>query len=503
MTVSLHPSYEEFCELAKRGNVVPVYADIIADGDTPVSAFRKLENGEFCFLFESAEQKEGSGRFSFLGFYPRLVLESDGRNFSIREIGEVHSSPISKDPLVHLEEVMRRFTFVPAEELPRFAGGAVGFLGYDVVRSFEPTVPLPKHNALGLPEMMFMVMNLLVVFDHRERRMKLIANAFLENGEDGERAYAAAKALIESALARLASPCELPYIDAQRPSVAADAQSNMSQEHFEAAVETAKQHIVAGDVFQVVLSQRFQTEFSGDPLELYRCLRLINPSPYMFCLRLGNFSLVGSSPELHVRVVDRTVEVRPIAGTRRRGKNAEEDERNSQELLADPKERAEHVMLVDLARNDLGRIAEFGSVRVTEQMIVERYSHVMHIVSHVTARLAAGKTAYDVMRATFPAGTVSGAPKIRAMQIINELEQEQRGCYAGAVGYFGFDGALDCCIALRSVVLKNNRAYVQAGAGIVADSNPCAEYKETVSKAMATMHAIGRAAEISHGSGNR
>jgi anthranilate synthase component 1 len=497
MTVSLHPSPEEFRKLAKRGNVIPVYSDIIADGDTPVSAFRKLDDGGPCFLFESAEQKEGSGRFSFLGFYPRVVMRSDGSNFSIEEDGRRQAAPISKDPLVHLEEVMNRFKFVAAPELPRFAGGAVGFLGYDVVRSFEPTVPSPDKDELGLPEMLFMIMSLLVVFDHRERRMKLIANVVLDDGENHEKAYTAAKDLIESALKRLSLPCELPYIDAQRKGPPADTQSNMSQERFEAAVETAKRHIVAGDIFQVVLSQRFETEFTGDALDLYRCLRLINPSPYMFCLRLGDFSLVGSSPELHVRVMDRVVEVRPIAGTRRRGKSAEEDQRNSEELLSDLKERAEHVMLVDLARNDLGRIAEFGSVRVTEQMIVERYSHVMHLVSHVTARLAANKTAYDAMRATFPAGTVSGAPKIRAMQIINDLEQEKRGCYAGAVGYFGFDGALDCCIALRSVVLKNNRAYVQAGAGIVADSSPSAEYKETLSKAMATMEAIGRAAEIS------
>lgn len=495
-SVSLHPSCDEFRELAKRGNVMPVYADIIADGDTPVSAFRKLDDGGRCFLFESAEQKEGSGRFSFLGFYPRVVMQSDGRSFSVEEGGRQRTTTILNDPLVHLEEVMNGFKFVAAPELPRFAGGAVGFLGYDVVRSFEPTVPSPDKDELGVPEMLFMVMSLLVVFDHRERRMKLIANAFLDGEKDHEKAYAAAKALIESALARLSRPCELPYIDAQRKGPPADTQSNMSRERFEAGVETAKRHIVAGDIFQVVLSQRFETEFAGDALDLYRCLRLINPSPYMFCLRLGDFSLVGSSPELHVRVMDRVVEVRPIAGTRRRGKSVEEDQRNSEELLSDLKERAEHVMLVDLARNDLGRIAEFGSVRVTEQMLVERYSHVMHLVSHVTARLAANKTAYDAMRATFPAGTVSGAPKIRAMQIINDLEQEKRGCYAGAVGYFGFDGALDCCIALRSVVLKNNRAYVQAGAGIVADSSPSAEYKETLSKAMATMEAIGRAAEI-------
>jgi anthranilate synthase component 1 len=272
--------------------------------------------------------------------------------------------------------------------------------------------------------------------------------------------------------------------------------SNTTQEKFEAAVRTAKEHIRAGDAFQIVLSQRFETDFTGDPLKLYRCLRLVNPSPYMFCLRFGeSFSLVGSSPELHVRVTDDLAEVRPIAGTRPRGKTPEEDERNAAELLADPKERAEHVMLIDLARNDLGRIAEVGSVRVTEQMVIERYSHVMHIGSQVVARLRKDQTAFDVMRATFPAGTVSGAPKIRAMQIINELENKKRGCYAGAVGYFGFDGALDCCIALRSIVLKDGRAYLQAGAGIVADSDPTSEYEETVNKAMAMVDAISRASD--------
>jgi anthranilate synthase component I len=392
---------------------------------------------------------------------------------------------------------MHRFRFVPAVELPRFAGGAVGYVGYDVARSFEPTIPAPTTDELGVPEMMFMIMRLLVVFDHRERRMKLIANVFLDNAQDKTTAYGAAKALIEASVTKLSSPCELRYIDAQLTTAPVDMQSNMSREGFETAVRRVKHYIVAGDIFQAVLSQRFQTQFAGDPLDLYRCLRLINPSPYMFCLRLGaDFSLVGSSPELHVTVADGIVELRPIAGTRRRGKNVEEDQRNAEELLSDAKERAEHVMLVDLARNDLGRIAAVGSVRVTELMVVERYSHVLHLVSHVTAKLAAGKSAYDVMRATFPAGTVSGAPKIRAMQIINELEQEKRGCYAGAVGYFGFDGALDCCIALRSVVLKGNRAYIQAGAGIVADSNPSAEYQETVSKAMATMQAVARATEV-------
>src|SRR5207248_3230216 len=283
---------------------------------------------------------------------------------------------------------------------------------------------------------------------------------------DAAAAHAAAEKKIGEALTRLSSDAHLPLIDAQKPVSRRRVRSNTTQEKFETAVRTAKEHIRAGDAFQIVISQRFETDFTGDPLKLYRCLRLVNPSPYMFCLRFGNaFSLVGSSPELHVRVTDDVAEVRPIAGTRRRGKTAEEDARNAAELLADPKERAEHVMLIDLARNDLGRVAEVGSVRVTEQMVIERYSHVMHIGSHVVARLRKDKTAFDVMRATFPAGTVSGAPKIRAMQIINQLENKKRGCYAGAVGYFGFDGALDCCIALRSILLKNGRAYLQAGAG--------------------------------------
>jgi anthranilate synthase component 1 len=326
--------------------------------------------------------------------------------------------------------------------------------------------------------------------------VKIVANAFLDEHENAEAAHHAAEQRIRDALDRLASPAPLPLIDAQKAVSQLSVRSNTTREKFEAAVLKAKEHIRAGDAFQIVLSQRFETHFTGDPLKLYRCLRLVNPSPYMFCLRFGDsFSLVGSSPELHVRVTDDLAEVRPIAGTRRRGQTAEEDERNAAELLADPKERAEHVMLIDLARNDLGRVAEIGSVRVTEQMVIERYSHVMHLGSHVVARLRPDQTAFDVMRATFPAGTVSGAPKIRAMQIISELENKKRGCYAGAVGYFGFDGALDCCIALRSIVLKDGRAYLQAGAGIVADSDPASEYQETVNKAKAMVDAISRASD--------
>jgi anthranilate synthase component 1 len=478
--LTIVPSPERFAELAKLGNVIPVFVDFVADGETPASAYQKLDDGGHSFLFESAETTEQSGRYSFLGFDPRQIVRGEN----------------AEDPLMALEKVMAGFRFVAQPNLPRFAGGAVGFLGYDAARYFERSLPEPPEDDLQLPEMIFMIMGLLVVFDHRYRRVKIVANAFLDDHADPATAYQGAETKIRNALAKLSGAARLPLIDAQKAISPRAVRSNLTQDKFEAAVLAAKEHIRAGDAFQIVLSQRFETEFTGDPLKLYRCLRLVNPSPYMFCLRFGDsFSLVGSSPELHVRVTDDFAEVRPIAGTRRRGETSEEDERNAAELLADPKERAEHVMLIDLARNDLGRVAEVGSVRVTEQMVIERYSHVMHIGSHVVARLREGQTAFDVMRATFPAGTVSGAPKIRAMQIISELENKKRGCYAGAVGYFGFDGALDCCIALRSIVLKNGRAYLQAGAGIVADSDPASEYQETVNKAKAMVDAITRASD--------
>lgn len=478
--LTIVPSPEQFEEFARQGNVVPVYVDFVADAETPASAFQKLADGGYSFLFESAEQTEQSGRYSFLGFDPQLIVRAEK----------------GQDPLTTLERVMSSFRFVAQPNLPRFAGGAVGFLGYDAARYFEKALPLPPRDDLQLPEMLFMIMGLLVVFDHRYRRVKIVANAFLNDHSNPAAAYQAAEKKIHDALARLSGAAQLPLIDAQKIVLRKEVRSNVTRQSFEAGVLKAKEHIRAGDAFQIVLSQRFETEFTGDALKLYRCLRLVNPSPYMFCLRFGDsFSLVGSSPELHVRVTDDVAEVRPIAGTRKRGQSTEEDERNATALLADPKERAEHVMLIDLARNDLGRVAEIGSVRVTEQMVIERYSHVMHLGSHVIARLGQGKTAYDAMRATFPAGTVSGAPKIRAMQIINELETTKRGCYAGAVGYFGFDGALDCCIALRSIVLKDGRAYLQAGAGIVADSDPASEYQETVNKAMAMVDAISRASD--------
>ncbi|PYL56274.1 MAG: anthranilate synthase component I, partial [Verrucomicrobia bacterium] len=327
------------------------------------------------------------------------------------------------------------------------------------------------------------------------RSLKIVVNAFLEEGPP-EEVYARVAESVGALMRQLAQPADLPLVLTEECEMQ-PARSTFHRDEFERAVQQAKEYIRAGDIFQVVLSQRFEADFGGDPLDFYRCLRFINPSPYMFCLKLGDdFALVGSSPEMHVRLVGDTIDIRPIAGTRSRGATVAQDERNAAELLADPKERAEHIMLVDLARNDVGRIADFGSVRVTEMMEIERYSHVMHIVSNVTGRLRTGCSAFDLVKATFPAGTVSGAPKIRAMQIISELEKTRRGCYAGAIGYFGFDGSVDSCIALRCAVLKNGRAHFQAGAGIVADSNPRLEYEETVSKARAMSKALAKAARM-------
>ena len=491
------PTLGEFQKLALNANVVPLSLELVADVETPVSAFQKLDRSAYSFLFESTEKNEVSGRFSFLGVEPRVIFQSKGRDISITRGEATSRFQTSTDPLSELRRLMSAYRFAARPDLPRFAGGAVGFIGYDVVRFFEPTVPAAAHDDIDLPEMIFMITGALLIFDHRFRTLKIVANAFLDPKVAAAEAYEQTATEIQRIVEQLGKPVSLPIISAAPNSLPREPRSNMSRDQFEAIVAKAQEHIRAGDVFQVVLSQRFETEFRGDPIDLYRALRFVNPSPYMFCLKFGeNFSLVGSSPEMHVRVSDRTAEIRPIAGTRPRGQTQEDDEKNAAELLIDPKERAEHVMLVDLARNDLGRIAEFGTVRVTEQMVIERYSHVMHIVSHVVAKLQPDKDAYEVMRATFPAGTVSGAPKVRAMQIISELEKSKRGCYAGTVGYFGFDGALDSCIVLRSVVLKNGRAYFQAGAGIVADSKPAAEFQETVNKALALTQAISLAESL-------
>jgi anthranilate synthase component 1 len=497
MKAQITPSIDEFCELARRGNVIPIFAEFIADNETPVSAFKKLESPEasYSFLFESTEKNDVSGRFSFLGIDPRVVIKTYGHELQIVESGNERRVQITGDPLDEIGQLMARYQFVSRPELPRFSGGAVGFLGYEAIHFFEPKVPIAERDELQLPEIVFMITSILLIFDHRLRTLKIVANAFLEDGSL-EKVYARATDSIRAIMRQLGKPVDLPLVPPADPETQ-PAHSNFRPVEFKRAVDRAKEYIRAGDILQVVLSQRFESDFSGDPLDFYRCLRFINPSPYMFCLKFdGDFALVGSSPEMHVRLTGDLVEIRPLAGTRPRGATSAQDERNAAELLADPKERAEHVMLVDLARNDVGRVSDYGRVCVTELMGIERYSHVMHIVSNVTGRLRTGSTGFDLVKATFPAGTVSGAPKIRAMQIISELEGTRRGCYAGAIGYFGFDGNVDSCIGLRCAVLKNGKAYFQAGAGIVADSNPQSEYEESVNKARAMAKALAMAKQI-------
>jgi anthranilate synthase component I len=492
----LFPSRSEFKKLAETGNLIPIYTEFVADYETPIAVFEKIDNGIRSFLLESAESNDHVGRYSFLGSDPRIYFEARGRQIVIEENGQRREFESEADPLTELQRLMARFRAVDLPGLPPFRGGAVGYIGYDAVRFFEPTVGEPPPDQLGLPEMVFIVTDTFLVFDHRFRRLKVFANAFVE-GTKIEEAYDVAAQKIRRIVDKLEEPTKPRLMNAAPIAVSLNPRSNTTPAEFHEMVRRAKGHIEAGDIFQMVPSQRFEATFDGNPILLYRALRFINPSPYMFCLRLGeHFALVGSSPEVHVRLRGRNVEIRPIAGTRKRGGTSEEDQRLAEELLADPKERAEHLMLVDLARNDVGRISEYGSVRVTEFMTVERYSHVMHIVSNVVGELDQSYSAYDVMRATFPAGTVSGAPKVRAMQLIYDFEKGKRGVYAGAVGYFGFDGQLDSCIALRSVVLKDGIAYVQAGGGVVADSVPELEYQESVNKAMATFRAIERAEQI-------
>ncbi len=502
----LRPTRDEFLTQAREANLIPVSAELMADTETPVAAFQKLldedPDGDGCaFLLESAENSEQIGRYSFLGSKPAAIFESHGRTVTITEQdGTRREFEAKEDPFRELETFLSRYRPLPqAAEgaLAPFVGGAVGFLGYDAVRFFEGTVPPAPKDELGLPEMLFLVTDTLLIFDHRFRRLRVLVNVFTE-GRDPGAAYDEARQKAGRIVRRLRAPSHLrPGVVYEEMPPGPAPSSNTTREEYEATVERGKDHIRAGDIFQFVPSQRFEVPYTGDALSLYRALRFVNPSPYMFLLQVGRrFALVGSSPEVHVRAQDGCVEIRPIAGTRRRGATPDEDRELAEGLLADPKERAEHLMLVDLARNDVGRIAEFGTVRVTDFMTIERYSHVMHIVSNVVGSLRKDRSAFDVMRATFPAGTVSGSPKVRAMQIINDLEKSKRGCYGGAVGYFGFDGNLDSCITLRSVVLKDDKAYVQAGGGVVADSTPAGEFEETVNKASGSLRALELARRI-------
>lgn len=498
----LIPDPEVFASQFVTGGVVAAYTELAADYETPLSAFQKINDGAYAFLLESAETRGDAGRYSFLGSSPRLVFESRGQEITLTDLrrGTTEVSTAEGDPLAELETLMASYQPVEANGLPLFFGGAVGYLAYDAVRYFEPTVPEPPEDALGIPDMLFMVADDVIIFDHRHRRIHVVANVVTAEFDGPGQAYAAARSRIDAMIEKLSQPMHARPVITHAPPVPVEPSSNTTKDEYCAMVEKAKEYIRAGDIFQVVPSQRFAVDYTQPPVDLYRALRHVNPSPYMFYLQFpGEFALVGSSPEVHVRAIGDKVEIRPIAGTRWRGQSEEEDAALERDLLGDPKECAEHIMLVDLARNDVGRVAEYESVQVTDLMIIERYSHVMHIVSNVIGRLKAGRSAYDVMRATFPAGTVSGSPKVRAMQIINELEKNKRCAYSGAVGYFGFDGNLDSCIALRTCVLLHGKAYVQAGAGVVADSVPENEYHETVNKAMGMIRAIERAKKLSQG----
>ncbi len=485
-----YPNKEEFIELSKEGNVIPVYREVLADFETPLSAFRKIDEKGVSYFLESVEGGENMGRYSFLGSDPSLVIESKGNMIRfIRARGADEYA--TEDPVEEIRKYMARFSFVHIKGLPRFCGGLVGYLGYDMVRFMEE-IPDKNPSDLDLPDMRMMLTDTILIFDHVDHKIKVVSNCLVEKDEPGD-AYDKACGKIDRIIEDLMKGMPDP---GPRPGKAlSEVESNFSEEDFCGIVEEAKENIRAGEVIQIVLSQRFKRRTQADPFSIYRALRSINPSPYMFYLNFGKHHLIGSSPEILVRCEDGMVELRPIAGTRRRGKDEEEDKRLEKELLADPKERAEHIMLVDLGRNDIGRVCEYSSIRVPELMVVERYSHVMHIVSGVVGKLRKDKDIYDLIRGTFPAGTVTGAPKVRAMELIDEMENTRRGPYAGAVGYISFSGNIDLCITIRTIVMTGDTAYVQAGAGIVLDSVPALEYKETQSKARALVKAIEFAEE--------
>jgi len=484
-----YPTIAEVKKLATNGNLVPIYKVIPADLETPVSVYLKLRGTSPSFLLESVEKGKQLGRYSFLGVEPTGVLTASGGTVTLREGGVVTEfHPPNGDPLITMKQILSRYSPVPNAIIPGFTGGMVGYLGYDAVRFFE-RVPLSSKEGLRLPDAVFLLVSRLVIFDHVKHQVMVVANAHIEG--NAESAYATATTTIDDIVERLRLPLAEQSSPPSRSSSTEDWQANLSRAAFEERVNKAKEYIRAGDIFQVVLSQRLSRNCDLDPFTIYRSLRMLNPSPYMFFFHLpGDVYIIGSSPELLVRLQGDQAEVRPIAGTRPRGTTPDEDEKLAAELFTDPKERAEHVMLVDLGRNDLGRVCRYGTVSVPELMKIERYSHVMHIVSSVQGTLQPGKDVFDLLRATFPAGTVSGAPKIRAMQIIASLEEERRGPYAGAIGYFSYSGAMDTCIAIRTLVMHAKRIHVQAGAGIVADSDPAREYQETLNKAQALAEAV-------------
>ncbi len=480
-------SYDEFLRLAQEGTVVPVIKRVMADLLTPVAAYLKMHRSSpYSFLLESVEGGEKVARYSFLGFDPHIIVRCRAGKVTIKT--DRGTEETNQPMLSVLRKISGRHIPVRLPDLPPFTGGAVGYMSYDAVRWFEK-IPDKNPDSLNLDDAVMMFFSRLMAFDHARHQVHIVANVFTEGKASNlEKEYQQAITDIETMEARLEDPIEpLPRAE---PSSETKLRSNMSKQVYEEAVERAKEHIIAGDIFQVVLSQRFSVGIGAHPFQIYRALRVVNPSPYMFYLSIGDHSIIGASPEMLVRATGRRLEYRPIAGTRPRGETETEDLLLGEELRADEKEVAEHVMLVDLGRNDLGRVADYGSVEVTDLMIVERYSHVMHLVSGIKARLRKRMDRFDALAACFPAGTVTGAPKVRAMEIIDELEPTRRGVYAGAVMYLDYSGNLDSCIAIRTIVAKDGRAYIQVGAGLVADSVPETEYFETVNKARAMLQAI-------------
>lgn len=482
---------EKFDALAAAGhNRIPVVCEVLADLDTPLSVYLKLVDGPYGYLFESVHGGEKWGRYSIIGLPCHTLLKVNGHQVSIETDGVVTESVEVDDPLAYIEAFQARYRVPDLPDLPRFSGGLVGYFGYDTVRYIEPRLDQgSKPDPLGSPDIMLMVSDQLVVFDNLKGSMYLIVHADLQAGDT----LASVQALMDELIARMQTGAPRHKPEGSRTVDESHFVSGFTEDGFKQAVDRIKQYIVDGDCMQVVLSQRLSIPFHSRPLDLYRALRGLNPSPYMYYLDMGDFQIVGSSPEILVRLEDGEVTVRPIAGTRRRGYTEQEDAALEAELLADPKELAEHLMLIDLGRNDAGRVAETGSVKLTDKMIVERYSHVMHIVSNVVGKLQAGMSAIDVLRATFPAGTVSGAPKIRAMEIIHELEPVKRGVYSGAVGYLSWNGNMDTAIAIRTAVIKDQQLHIQAGAGVVADSQPMLEWKETMNKGRAVFRAVALA----------
>lgn len=500
MPATYHPTRDEFRKKAAEGNLIPVWRELLADTETPVSAFYKVAYGrEYGFLLESVEGGERLARYSFLGSDPFLVFRSKNEDAAIEEAGKTTRITLKadeRDPLHVLKEILDRYRYVPAPELPRFVGGAVGMIGYDTVRFFED-LPDENPDELNLEDCLFMFTDALVVFDHVRHRMLALCNARVEGDPDD--AYDSAVAKVDEIVTRLHSAP--PYLVGRgagglgSASAKTDFVSNLTQPEYEALVLRAKEYIAAGDSFQIQVARRQKKKLDADPFDVYRALRSINPSPYMFYLVFGDTKLIGASPEILVTEEDGIVCIRPLAGTRPRGASDAEDAIISQDLLSDEKERAEHVMLVDLARNDIGRVAKFGTVRVEELMVIEKYSHVLHIVSDVKGELRPEFDQFDVLRASFPAGTLTGAPKVRTMEIIDELESTRRGFYGGGIGYFSFSGNMDTAITIRTALVKGDTIYIQAAGGIVADSDPSYEYRETAAKMRALVRAVDWAEE--------